>query len=111
MTIRQAFVALAAAAAIAVPATSAQAGQDEENFVLGAIAGAAAVTIIGGIAAAANANRTPTVQPLPYGTVRVTSADAHVSYCADRYRTYDAVTNTFQPNRGPRRQCVSPFVR
>lgn len=36
---------------------------------------------------------------------RVSLSDAHVSYCYDRYRSYRASDNTFQPNHGPRRQC------
>ena len=108
--LRQTLIATATAAAMIAP-VSAQAGQDEEIFVLGALAGAAVVTVFGGIAAAAaNANR-PVVEPLPYGAVRVSNVDSHTSYCANRYRTYDAATNTFQPNRGARRQCVSPFSR
>ena len=32
---------------------------------------------------------------------------SHQQYCASRYRSYRASDNTFQPNNGPRRQCVS----
>jgi len=35
--------------------------------------------------------------------------DAHVQWCYDRYRSYRASDNTFQPYNGPRRQCVSPY--
>ena len=35
--------------------------------------------------------------------------NAHVQWCANRYRSYRAWDNTFQPLNGPRRQCVSPF--
>lgn len=34
---------------------------------------------------------------------------SHVGWCYDRYRSYRASDNTFQPNYGPRRQCNSPF--
>lgn len=34
---------------------------------------------------------------------------AHVAWCAQRYRSYDARTDTFQPYRGPRRVCRSPW--
>lgn len=37
--------------------------------------------------------------------------DAHVEWCFDRYRSYRAYDNTFQPNNGPRKQCVSPYYR
>lgn len=33
----------------------------------------------------------------------------HVSWCANRYRSYRAYDNTFQPYNGPRRQCYSPY--
>jgi hypothetical protein len=35
--------------------------------------------------------------------------NAHVSWCYDRYRSYRAYDNTFQPYNGPRRLCYSPF--
>lgn len=34
-------------------------------------------------------------------------SNAHVRSCQNRYRSYRASDNTFQPNNGPRRQCVS----
>lgn len=34
----------------------------------------------------------------------------HVSWCYDRYRSYRAYDNTFQPYHGPRRQCRSPYM-
>lgn len=33
----------------------------------------------------------------------------HYQWCAGRYRSYDSYSNTFQPNQGPRRQCLSPY--
>ena len=33
----------------------------------------------------------------------------HYDWCFDRYRSYDARSNTFQPNYGPRQQCLSPY--
>jgi len=35
--------------------------------------------------------------------------DAHVQWCYDRYRSYRAYDNTFQPYSGPRRPCYSPY--
>jgi hypothetical protein len=35
--------------------------------------------------------------------------DAHVRWCYDRYRSYRAYDNTFQPLRGPRQRCYSPY--
>jgi hypothetical protein len=35
---------------------------------------------------------------------------AHVSWCSNRYRSYDANSNTFQPyGNVPRQECVSPY--
>ena len=34
---------------------------------------------------------------------------AHVEWCYDRYRSYRASDNTFQPNYGGRRHCNSPY--
>ena len=36
---------------------------------------------------------------------------SHVSWCANRYRSYRAYDNTFQPNDGPRKACISPYSR
>lgn len=33
----------------------------------------------------------------------------HVEWCYDRYRSYRASDNTYQPYNGPRRQCYSPY--
>ncbi len=38
-------------------------------------------------------------------------ANAHVTWCYNRYRTYRVADNTFQPNYGPRAQCISPYDR
>jgi hypothetical protein len=35
---------------------------------------------------------------------------AHVQWCYDRYRSYRAWDNTFQPYNGPRQQCWSPYI-
>lgn len=35
--------------------------------------------------------------------------DAHTSWCYDRYRSYRAYDDTFQPYHGPRRRCWSPY--
>lgn len=37
------------------------------------------------------------------------AGNAHVEWCYDRYRSYRASDNTFQPSYGPRRQCMSPY--
>lgn len=35
--------------------------------------------------------------------------NAHVRWCYNRYRSYRASDNTFQPYNGPRQQCYSPY--
>jgi len=40
---------------------------------------------------------------------RAYSGSPHVRWCANRYRSYRAYDNTFQPYHGPRRQCYSPY--
>lgn len=35
---------------------------------------------------------------------------AHVRWCHNRYRSYRASDNTFQPYHGPRRSCRSPYL-
>lgn len=34
---------------------------------------------------------------------------SHVLWCANRFRSYRAWDNTFQPYHGPRRYCISPY--
>ena len=35
---------------------------------------------------------------------------AHVAWCYDRYRSYRAADNTYQPYHAPRRECRSPYL-
>lgn len=41
-------------------------------------------------------------------TVRL--SQRHLEWCEDRYRSYRASDNSFQPNNGPRQQCISPYL-
>jgi hypothetical protein len=34
---------------------------------------------------------------------------SHVRWCENRWRSYRAYDNTYQPSNGPRRICVSPY--
>lgn len=36
-------------------------------------------------------------------------SSAHVQWCYNRYRSYRAYDNSFQPYNGPRQQCYSPY--
>jgi hypothetical protein len=40
---------------------------------------------------------------------RASGGSAHVDWCYDRYRSYRASDNTFQPYNGPRQACNSPY--
>ncbi|MDQ6434519.1 BA14K family protein [Mesorhizobium sp. LHD-90] len=41
--------------------------------------------------------------------VVVREGGSHTQWCYNRYRSYRAYDNTFQPYNGPRQQCVSPY--
>lgn len=45
-------------------------------------------------------------QPAP---IYRTGSGSHAQWCFDRYRSYRAYDNTYQPYGGPRRQCISPY--
>jgi len=55
--------------------------------------------IIGGMAA----------QQAPRPRVGYAMPPDHVRWCQMRYRSYDPYSDTFQPNRGPRMRCASPY--
>jgi BA14K-like protein len=61
--------------------------------------------IIGGAIASQPA---PAYRPAP---VYRPGRNDHLRWCYDRYRSYRASDNTFQPNYGPRQLCVSPYMR
>lgn len=46
-------------------------------------------------------------QPAPQPVYR--ASNSHVQWCYNRYRSYRASDNTFQPYNGPRQQCYSPY--
>ncbi|MBS1167636.1 MAG: lectin [Proteobacteria bacterium] len=56
--------------------------------------------IIGGMAAQQRAPRPQLGYAMP---------PDHVRWCQSRYRSYDPYSDTFQPYRGPRQRCVSPY--
>ncbi len=67
-------------------------------FPIGAFAAGA---VIGG----AVASPPVIVRPAP----GVSLARAHVNWCYNRYASYRAFDNTFQPYSGPRQLCYSPY--
>lgn len=60
--------------------------------------------IIGGLAAGAIIGGLANAQPRAYY-----GGNSHTSWCYNRYRSYRAYDNTYQPYYGPRRLCVSPY--
>jgi len=61
-----------------------------------------AAAIIGGLAAGAIIGGAINSQ-------RSYGGNSHVSWCQNRYRSYRASDNTFQPYNGGRQQCRSPY--
>lgn len=47
--------------------------------------------------------------PAPRVVVPRGMSSAHVEWCYNRYRSYRASDNTFQPYNGPRQPCYSPY--
>ena len=47
--------------------------------------------------------------PAPRVIVPRGLSSAHVEWCYNRYRSYRASDNTFQPYNGPRQPCYSPY--
>jgi hypothetical protein len=68
------------------------------------IGGLAAGAIIGGALAQPRYVERRYVAPRRY-----VGGNSHVNWCYQRYRSYRAYDNTFQPYNGPRQQCYSPY--
>lgn len=50
--------------------------------------------------------------PPPPPPVAAGYPQEHYQWCANKYRSYDVASNTFQPfGPNPRRPCISPFVQ
>jgi hypothetical protein len=47
-------------------------------------------------------------EPTPRRAYR-SGESAHTEWCYNRYRSYRAYDNTYQPNYGPRKRCYSPY--
>ncbi|MDQ0318754.1 hypothetical protein QO002_000892 [Pararhizobium capsulatum DSM 1112] len=62
--------------------------------------------IIGGLAAGALLGSVLNAQPRYYN--QSAYGGSHEQWCYNRYRSYRASDNTYQPYYGSRRQCVSP---
>jgi hypothetical protein len=77
---------------------------DRHRYHNGSNAGA----IIGGLAAGAIIGGA-LAQPRYAPPRRYVGASSHTEWCYDRYRSYRAYDNTFQPYNGPRTQCYSPY--
>ncbi|MDI6027927.1 BA14K family protein [Corticibacterium sp. UT-5YL-CI-8] len=55
------------------------------------------------------AYREPPRYVAPRPVYRARLSQSHVNWCYNRYRSYRAWDNSFQPYGGPRQQCWSPF--
>jgi hypothetical protein len=51
----------------------------------------------------------PYYAPPPPRRAYRSGMNAHIAWCYDRYRSYRAYDNTYQPKYGPRRECRSPY--
>jgi len=77
--------------------------------------GAVAAGVVGGLilgAAIADSNRRYYPRRRYYQPRRVYRSyggNAHINWCYRKYRSYRAYDNTFQPYRGGRRYCRSPY--
>jgi hypothetical protein len=47
--------------------------------------------------------------PAQYEEEQAAFSEAHYAWCSRRYRSYDPTDNSYNPYRGGRRECVSPF--
>ncbi|MEB2844073.1 BA14K family protein [Rhizobiales bacterium RZME27] len=61
---------------------------------------------LGAIVGGAIANSQPRYAPAPR---YYRGASSHTQWCVNRYRSYRAYDNTFQPYNGPRQRCYSPY--
>lgn len=59
----------------------------------------------GAVIGGAIASQPRYVEPAPTNGIN----PRHYEWCSNRYRSYRAFDNTFQPNNGPRQQCYSPY--
>ena len=137
--IRKAMATLLSLTVVAGAAGAAQAGERERDFARGVAAGVAGAVVVGALAQSRQRQvfyddgydvrpryrydapvvryqprvvyEEPVVYRRPVRVVerRISSADAHVSWCQGRYRSYRAWDNSFQPYHGPRQQCRSPY--
>lgn len=64
--------------------------------------------VAGALIGGALASPDPYYRPAPRRVYR-SYGSAHVEWCYNRYRSYRAGDNTFQPYNGPRQQCYSPY--
>lgn len=102
------FVAITTAAVLAVTtlATSIQPAEAGRRDA----AAAAALGLLGGIiVGGAIANARPAPRYVAPGYVPVNAGDAHVAWCARKYRSYNVYDNTWIDKHGRVRLCASPY--
>jgi hypothetical protein len=47
----------------------------------------------------------------PMQDERLQLSEAHIAWCANRYRSYQPATNSYRPYSGGQKECVSPHLR
>lgn len=52
-----------------------------------------------------------TTAALPESDDETILSEEHVAWCSSRYRSYQVADNSYQPYRGGRRECLSPFFK
>jgi hypothetical protein len=108
--IRNTAVATLAVATIAVTTFSADAGRRHRHSVgLGILGGIAAGAIIAGAANRRYYNDNYYYAERP--VYRSSYRSSHVSWCYNRYRSYDVGSNTYVSYGGRVRNCRSPYGR
>lgn len=52
-----------------------------------------------------------TTAALPESDDETILSEEHVAWCSSRYRSYQVADNSYQPYRGGRHECLSPFFK
>ncbi len=100
-----------AVSTFAISTLTADAGRRERNFALGVVGGLVAGAAIAGAANRGYSDDDYYYDERPVYTSRRSYRSAHVSWCLDRYNSYDPGSDTWVTYRGIVRTCRSPYSR
>ncbi|MEM9330497.1 MAG: BA14K family protein [Pseudomonadota bacterium] len=106
-TFKKTTTAVLAAATLATSltfSTTQDANAGSRDFWAGAAAG-----VVTGVIVNESAHRYRERRHYREPVRRVSSYDAHVNWCYNRYRSYREWDNSWKPYSGPRRTCFSPY--